>query len=205
VCPVPKDPIELMFNKYRRQLLATLMLRPDERFHVRELGRMTEIPAGSLHRELKAMGEAGLLLRQRIGNQVFYQVDAECNIYDELAAIFRKTIGLASLLREALAALSGKIDVAFVFGSMASGSQKSTSDLDICVLGNVTMLEVLTATSSVQESLQREINPIVMTTSEFAEQIVRQNRFVLRVSDETKLFVLGNQDEFGKLVENRKA
>ena len=201
---MPKDPIDLMFSKYRRQLLATLLLRPDERFHVRELGRMTGIPAGSLHRELKTMGEAGLLLRQRIGNQVFYQVNPECSIYNELAAIFRKTIGLASLLREALSALSSKIDVAFIFGSMASGKQKSTSDLDICVLGDVTMLEILKAMSSVQETLRREINPVVMTTGEFAEQSAKQDRFILRVSREPKVFVLGDQDEFGKLIEDRE-
>ncbi len=201
---MPKDPIELMFSKYRRQLLATLLLRPDERFHVRELGRMTGIPAGSLHRELKTMGEAGLLLRQRIGNQVFYQVNPECSIYNELAAIFRKTIGLASLLREALSALSSKIDVAFIFGSMASGKQKSTSDLDICVLGDVTMLEILKAMSSVQDALRREINPVVMTTGEFAEQSAKQDRFILRVSREPKVFVLGDQDEFGKLIEDRE-
>jgi predicted nucleotidyltransferase len=201
---MPKDPIELMFNKYRRQLLATLLLRPDERFHVRELSRMTGIPAGSIHRELKAMGEAGLLLRQRVGNQVFYQANPECTIYNELAAIFRKTIGLASLLREALSALSSKIDVAFIFGSMASGKQKSTSDLDICVLGDMTMLEILKAMSSVQETLRREINPVVMTAGEFAEQLAKQDRFVLRVSNEPKIFVLGDQDEFGKLIEDRE-
>jgi predicted nucleotidyltransferase len=201
---MPKDPIELMFNKYRRQLLATLLLRPDERFHVRELSRMMGIPAGSIHRELKAMGEAGLLLRQRVGNQVFYQGNPECTIYNELAAIFRKTIGLASLLREALSTLSGKIDVAFIFGSMASGKQKSTSDLDICVLGDVTMLEILKAMSSVQETLRREINPVVMTAGDFAEQLAKQDRFVLRVSNEPKIFVLGDQDEFGKLIEDRE-
>jgi len=201
---MPKDPIELMFNKYRRQLLATLLLRPDERFHVRELSRMTGIPAGSIHRELKAMGEAGLLLRQRVGNQVFYEVNPECTIYNELAAIFRKTIGLASLLREALSALSSKIDVAFIFGSMASGKQKSTSDLDICVLGDVTMLAILKAMSSVQETLRREINPVVMTTGEFAEQSAKQDRFVLRVLREPKVFVFGDQDEFGKLIEDRE-
>ena len=54
---MPKQPIELMFGAYRRQLLATLLLRPDEKFHVRELGRMTGMSAGSIHRELKVMSE----------------------------------------------------------------------------------------------------------------------------------------------------
>ena len=55
------QPIELMFGAYRRKLLATLLLRTDEEFHLRELGRMSKILPGSIHRELKAMAEAGLL------------------------------------------------------------------------------------------------------------------------------------------------
>ena len=119
-----RQPIEFMFSPYRRQLLAKLFLRPDEQFHVRELARMTGISAGSLHRELKAMAASGLLLREKIGNQVFYRVDTHCTIYEELAAIFRKTLGLADLLRNALSGLTGKIQVAFVFGSMAVVNKK---------------------------------------------------------------------------------
>ena len=94
-----KQPIDFMFSPYRRRVLATLFMHPDERFHVRALERITGVSAGSLHRELKAMAESGLLVRERTGNQVFYQADFRCPIYEELAAIFRKTIGLVSLLR----------------------------------------------------------------------------------------------------------
>lgn len=197
-----KQPIEFMFSPYRRQLLARLLLRPDEQFHVRELERMTGISAGSLHRELKAMAESGLLLREKVGNQVFYRADTHCTIYEELAAIFRKTIGMASLLRNALSGLVGKIQVAFVFGSMASGQQVAGSDLDVCVLGDVALLEVVKALSTVQETLRRDINPVVMTAKKFAEQSVKQDRFVTRVLGEPKVFVMGGEDELAKLVED---
>lgn len=200
-----KQPIEFMFSSYRRQVLATLFLRPDEQFHVRELARITGISAGSLHRELKAMAESGLLLREKIGNQVFYRANIDCPIYEELAAIFRKTMGLTSLLQHALSEIDARIDVAFVFGSMASGRQHAGSDLDICVLGDVSLIEVVTALSSLQEQLRREINPVVMTTKKFSELSTKGDRFVSRVFNEPKLFLKANEDEFAKLAENRPA
>jgi len=106
-----KQAIELMFGAYRRELLAQLLLRPDEDFHLRELERMTGIPAGSLHRELKALFEAGLLLKERQGNQVRYQANRASPVYEELASIFRKTVGLAGVLSDGLADLSGRIDL----------------------------------------------------------------------------------------------
>ncbi len=198
-----RQPIEFMFSPYRRRLLAKLLLRPDEQFHVRELARMTGISAGSLHRELKAMAAAGLLLRKKVGNQVFYQADSRCPIYAELAAIFRKTIGLASLLSDALSGLAGKIDMAFVFGSMASGTQKPASDVDVCVVGDVSMLDVVKALSPVQTTLGREINPVVMTAEKFAQQSEKQDRFVMRLRTEPKIFVLGHDDDFAKLIADR--
>ena len=198
-----KQPIEFLFSPYRRQVLAVLFLRPDEQFHVRELERIAGVSAGSLHRELKAMAESGLLLREKIGNQVFYRANRDCTIYEELAAIFRKTMGLTSLLQDALSDLDDKIDVAFVFGSMASGRQTAGSDLDICVLGEASLLEVVKALSPVQETLQREVNPVVMTAKKFSDLSGRKDRFVTRVLNEPILFVKANRDELAELTEDR--
>ena len=200
-----KQPIELMFGTYRRQLLATLLLRPDERFHVRELGRMTGFSPGSVHRELKVMAETGLLLRERVGNQVFYQANRACPIYEELAAIFRKTIGLANMLQDALRSVSDRIDFAFVFGSIASGQQTSASDLDVMVLGNLALLDVVKALSPLQQELGREINPVAMTVGRFESQLGKQERFAMRVVEEPKIFVIGSAREFAEFVENRAA
>ena len=202
---MPKQPIDFMFSPYRRRVLAALFLRPDEQFHVRELERMTGVSAGSLHRELTAMAASGLLLREKLGNQVFYRVNTDCTIYEELAAIFRKTIGLTSLLQDALADLGDKIQVAFVFGSMASGRQTAGSDLDICVLGNVSLLDVVKALSPVQQTLQRELNPVVIAPQKFSELAKKNDRFVARVLDEPVLFLKASNDELAELVEDRPA
>ena len=202
---MPKQPIELMFGTYRRQLLATLLLRPGERFHVRELGRMTGYSPGSIHRELKVLAETGLLLRDHVGNQVLYQANRDCPIFEELAAIFRKTIGLASLLQSALQTLSDKIDFAFVFGSMASGRQTSSSDLDVMVLGDLVLLDVVKELSPLQPVLGREINPVAMTTDHFVSQLDKQERFAMRVVDEPKVFVNGDERDFAQLVKDRAA
>ena len=200
---MPKQPIELMFGAYRRKLLATLMLRPGERYHVRELGRMTGMSAGSIHRELKVMAESGLLIREQVGNQVLYHANQDCPIYQELAAIFRKTIGLADLLHDALEDLADKIELAFVFGSMATGRQKSTSDIDVLVLGDVTLAEVVVALSPLRQTLGREINPVAMTTDNFLAQLDQRERFAMRVLIEQKVFVTGDEHDFAELVKDR--
>jgi predicted nucleotidyltransferase len=200
-----KQLIDFMFSRYRRQVLAVLFLHADEQFHVRQLERLTGISAGSLHRELRAMADAGLLRREQQGNQVLYQVNRACSIYEELASIFRKTVGLAFVIRDALLPISAQIDTAFVFGSMASGRQHAGSDLDIFVLGDVELFDVVKALSPVQEQLRVETNPVAMQTAKFRDQLKAHDRFAQRVFDEQKIFVIGDGDEFRKLVEVRPA
>ncbi len=124
------------------------------------------MPAGSLHRELKALSAAGLLTRAQRGNQVHYQANRSAPIYEELAGIFCKTSGLADVLRESLRGLADRIDVALVFGSMLSGQPRAGSDVDILVIGSVSLLDVVKALGQAQEQLGREMNPVVMSEEE---------------------------------------
>lgn len=189
--------MDMLFGAYRRQALGLLLLRPEDSLHVREIARLTGVPAGSLHRELRALTKAGLLLREPAGNQVRYRANRTSPIYPELAEIFRKTSGMAELIRGALAPLADRIDAAFVFGSMASGRATSASDVDLCVLGEVGLADVVAAVLPLRERLGREVNPVVMAASEFKGLRKKNDRFVTRVMREPKLFVMGTGDELG--------
>jgi len=197
--------VEVLFGAYRRQILSLLLLRPDESFYVREIGRLAGVPAGSLHRELKLLSDAGLLQRSTAGNQVRYQVDRTCPIHGELAGIFLKTAGLADVLREALTPIAGKIRVAFIFGSVAQGKERATSDVDVLVVGSASFAAVVSALSRAGERLRREVNPVVMTQAAFEAKRASRDRFVARVVREPKIVLLGDASEFAEPAEDRAA
>ncbi len=44
---------DLLFKDYRKGVLGLLLLHPQERYHVREIARLTGTVAGTLHKELK--------------------------------------------------------------------------------------------------------------------------------------------------------
>lgn len=186
-------------------LLETLLLRPDEALHVRELARITGVSPGTLHRELRTLARLGLLKRQEIGRQVFYSADRTSPIFTELAGLLRKTAGPSQVLREALAPFSERIQAAFVFGSTASGTEKSHSDIDLLVLGNTTFATVVRALHPTQERLGREINAIVMKPEEFTVKRRERDAFIASVIKQPKIWLIGNEDELGKLGQDRSA
>lgn len=197
--------VELLFGAYRRRILSLLLLHPEQSFYAREIERLTGVPAGSLHREVTQLTEAGLLQRSQAGNQVRYQADRACPVYDELAGIFRKTSGLADVLRVALAALGKDVERAFVFGSVAQGKERSTSDVDVMVIGPATFERVVGALAPAGEQLRREINPVVMTGVEFKTKLKKRDRFVSRIMREPKLMLTGDMHEFGEPSQDRAA
>ena len=199
------NPVALLFGAYRREVLAVLLLRPTESFHVREIARLANVPAGSLHRELKRLEEADLLRSERSGNLVRYRANTASPIYPELAEIFRKTSGLVDVLRAALEPFRDQIHLALVFGSMASGTEKATSDVDVLVIGDVGFGDVVKSLSPAQERFGREINPVVVTREDARLKLGAGDRFFSRIASEPKLFLIGSEDEFRELSQDWKA
>jgi DNA-binding transcriptional ArsR family regulator len=90
----------LLFGLYRHRVLSLLLLRPGDRLHVRMISRLTGVPAGSLHRELRQLADAGLLVAERSGNQVLYSANESSSIFGELSAILDKTAGAPPMLED---------------------------------------------------------------------------------------------------------
>lgn len=186
-----------LFGNTRAAILASMLLRPEEALHVRELARVTGVSPGTLHRELKALTELGLLTRRDSGRQVYFSANREHPIHDELSGILRKTSGLVDVLRAALQPLASNIDAAFVYGSMASGAEHSHSDIDLMILGKASFRAAVSALHDAQDLLGREINPAVMTTSEFRNKRSARDPFVSTLWRGPKLWIIGGADELG--------
>lgn len=193
-----------LFGAYRRDALALLLLHPEQALHVREIARLTRKAPGTLLRELNRLADAGILLRLPLANLVRYQANGRCPIYDDLRSILKKTVGVTDVLREALAPLAARIRVAFVYGSVARGDERAGSDLDLMVVGDVTLAEVAGALAPGAAALGREVNPNVFPPGEFAAARRAGDPFVGRVVAGAKLFVVGTSDDLGKPAAHRQ-
>lgn len=192
--------MNLLFPAARQRVLAVLLLNAQASFHLRELARLTGNHAGTLARELDKLTQAGLLLRAEQGNQVRYQADVRHPLFDDLAAMFRKTHGAVPMLREALAPLDGQIQLALVFGSVARGTETAGSDIDVLVLGSVGFAELAQALYPLHDMLKREVNPALYSPQEFVERVQAGEAFARELLNKPKLWVKGADDDLAKLV-----
>jgi len=188
---------ELLFKDYRRRVLGLLLLRPEKAYHVREIARLTGTVPGTLHKELSKLAEVGVLYRQSVGNQVTYRANRDCIIYEELAGILRKTSGVADVLAEALSPLSEQIELALIFGSVASGKAVEGSDIDLLIIGELEFGVTVKALYPAQEALGRDINPKIYSRDEWRKARQEQSSFIRELIEKPVIYVIGGKDDLG--------
>ena len=188
---------DLLFGTYRKKVLSLLLLHPTMDYHVRELARQTGTAPGTLHKELARLAAAGLLLRKEQGNQVRYQANQQCPVFPELAGLLRKTTGAAEILTTALAPL--QLALALIFGSVASGTETASSDVDVLIIADAGFADVVGATYPAQAELGREINPVVYSAQEFRRRVQEQDAFVQDLLGKPKIFLIGTEHDLSQL------
>jgi predicted nucleotidyltransferase len=196
------DLASVLFGKTKKSVLALLFMHAEESFYLRQIVRILGLGQGAVQRELANLSESGLIVREVKGNQVYYQANRKSPIFEELKSLMIKTAGVAEVLKGALSGLREKISLAFVYGSMATGTHKNTSDVDLMIIGQISFKEAVAALQPAQEKLGREVNPSVYSPQEFGKKFAEGHHFLRSVSTSPKIFLIGEDRELAELGKN---
>jgi predicted nucleotidyltransferase len=97
------------------------------------------------------------------------------------------------MLRKALEPLGPKLEAAFLYGSVAKGTDTAKSDVDVMLVGkNLTLNKVLQLLMPLEEQLGRKINPTLLTPAEFKRRLAEHDSFVNRVLAQPTLPLMGD-------------
>ena len=187
---------DVLFSKTQRQVLSLLFGNPDKSFYANEIVRYAGVGIGSVQRELEKFSNVGLLTIEKKGNQKHYTANRKSPIFEELRGVVQKTFGLADVIRKALDELKGRVELAFIYGSVAKGTDKANSDVDVMVVSDqLSYSEILTSVVPVEANIGRPVNPTIYTTKEFKDKILSDNSFVTRVVTQQKIYLIGSEDD----------
>ncbi len=186
---------DALFTPVQQRVLGLLFGQPDRRFQSAEIIRLAGSGTGAVHRQLQRLAGAGLVVVTREGNQKYYQAHRDSPLYPELHGLVVKTVGLLQPLRTALEPLAERIDVAFVYGSVAKGTDRAASDVDLLVVSDrIGYPDLYGALEEAERALARPVNPTVLTREEWRTKRAEDDSFVRRISSQPRLFVIGSED-----------
>ena len=188
---------DTLFGRTRGAVLAVLFGHVGESYYLRQLARMTGIALGPVQRELRQLVDAGLVTRKTLGTNILYSANEASPVFTEMRSLVAKTVGIHDVLHAALLPLEKKINLAFVYGSVARSGESHQSDVDLMIVGRVHFADVVERIAEAQKTLNREINPTVYTVKEFTSKV--RGNFLKTVLGERKLFVIGDENVLREL------
>jgi len=193
---VPASISDVLFSGVQQRVLGLLFGQPDRSFYANEIARMGMTGRGALQRELERMTSSGLITMTPIGRQKHYQANRNSPVFQEVRSIALKTFGLADVLRAALAPSSDTIRAAFIYGSVAKGTDSASSDIDVMVVADgMTYSGVFEIFEAAEEMLGRKVNPTLYSPEEFSKKLRGDNHFVTRVINQPKIMLIGDEND----------
>lgn len=195
----------VLFTKTQQKVLGLLFGQPERSFYLNEIVSLSHMGKGTISRELGRMEVAGVILKQRVGNQNHYRTNPECPIYRELLGIVRKTFGVADVIKDALESIMSEITLAFIYGSIARADDTAKSDIDLLLVAEeLAYSEVMELLFETEQLLGRPINPTIYTPAQIKEKAGQENAFVTRLLERPKIWIKEDEDVYRALSEPGK-
>jgi predicted nucleotidyltransferase len=185
--------IKLFTSKLRVEILALFFSRSEEALYLGEIVKLTGEDRGNISRELRNLESIGLLISRKEGNLKYYSSNRDFLLYDELRSIILKTRGAIGALKETLSRTKN-IDYAFIYGSIASGTETAKSDIDLMVIGEISLESLLRLVRGPEKILGREINPSLYGLKEYKRRMKKKDPFIVQVMSEPRMMIIGEND-----------
>ena len=196
VSPKPSPPglADALFSKVQQRVLGILFGNPSRSFYANEIIRAARSGSGAVQRELARLQASGLVTVKQMGRQRHYQANADSPLFDELRSLAAKTFALADVLRAALEPVAGEIRAAFVYGSIAKGTDSAASDIDVLVISDsLAHADLFRALERATEQLGRKVAPTIYSSQELHERVRTESAFVRRVLAQPKMWLIGDE------------
>ena len=191
----------VLFTKTQQRVLGILYGQVERSFYLNQLVRLADMGKGTISRELEKLATVGILTTTKLGNQTHYQANPDNPIFSELHSIVKKTFAIVGVLSNALQEILPQIDFAFVYGSVAKGSENVNSDIDLMlVTSDLSYSELLEKLEPAEKMLGRKINPTIYSKQELLDRITNKQSFISRILSQNMLWLHG-ASEFNHWIE----
>lgn len=193
---------QLFTSKARIKVLETfLVTSSDTEVHIRELARELNTSPPHIMKVLESLTMLGILTKIRRGNMVFYKLNKSSTIAEDIKRILLKTESLGYELQKILKETDGRnIRYALIYGSFAKGTEVTSSDIDLLVIGDIDEDEVVKTVLKAQKRIGREINYIVWSEEEFSGKIRGETTLLREIAKTPVIMLIGDEHEFKRTI-----
>jgi hypothetical protein len=185
---------ELFVSKVRVKLLQLFLSSSDGLFHVREIVRRVSEEINAVRRELARMEKYGMVTSEWRANRRLYRFRNDFVYYQQLLEMVVKSTALGGAIVKNKSKL-GKIKFAMMATRFAKNELSGNDEVDLLIVGQITLPELQALIANEQLNREREINYSFMDDAEFQFRVRRRDPFILKVLVQPKIMLLGMEED----------
>jgi predicted nucleotidyltransferase len=187
--------LDALFPTIRAGVLSATLLQPEHWWFMTELARHLEVTPSSLQRELESLVAFGFLLRRQDGRRTYFKANTESPLFPELSGLVEKTAGIIPELKRAIEKFGGRIELAFLYGSIARGEERAGSDIDLMVVGTLQQIDLLPILRKLENRFRRDVNVTLFSPEEFRRKLASSDHFLSSVMNTKTIPLKGSLNE----------
>jgi predicted nucleotidyltransferase len=177
------------------EILKLFFKDPEKEYYFREIAKNINKEPSYCQKYLDNLVQDKILLDERRGNMRFFRLNRDHQLYEEIKSIISKTIGLENELKELVDKLDN-VECAFVFGSIAKGTENNNSDVDLMLIGDINQNALTTEIGSLEGKIAREINYHIYSSQEIVKKIKEHDGFISNIFLSPIIKLKGNPYDF---------
>ena len=120
---------DILSSRVRAEIFRLLFGLDEKEVHLREMERQASLSLGTIRQDLQKLVKLDLVTSRRDGNRLYYRANTGHPLYPDIRKLVLKTAGLVEIFKSVLD--RDGVEVAFVFGSLASSRERAASDVDL--------------------------------------------------------------------------
>jgi len=187
---------DALFAKVQQRVLALIFSHPERSFYTSEIVRNVQSGVGAVERELTKLQASGLVTVQRIGNQKHYQANQAAPIFEDVRGLVEKTVGLAAPIKKSFEPFADVIRSAFIYGSVAKGTDTADSDIDLMVIGHdLNLPDLYQAAQNAETTIRRTVHPLFLSFKEWKRKTSDKGSVFAKISHSPKIFIIGSEKD----------
>ncbi|HOU76002.1 MAG TPA: hypothetical protein PK957_02685 [Candidatus Dojkabacteria bacterium] len=176
----------------RRDIITLFIHHHNEKFHLRNLSRLTKKQVNAVSRELSNLVKIGFLSSEFAGKKKYFFINKNFLLLEEFTKMIYKTTGLGRKIVENKKNI-GNVDLAIITNNYIKNVHKNQYDIDLLLVGEIIIPVTGQLIKEVEVEQRREIKYTVISREDFDFRRKKKDIFIENILNNDHIVLIGKE------------
>jgi predicted nucleotidyltransferase len=184
------DTLAFLFGgKTKARILELLLSHPGQSYHLRGLAQAAGTDSGNTARLLRSLVDNGLVLAAPDSHSTRYAINTRSALMPPL----RELVANAGALIKDLRGVAEGLATSYVgvYGSFAAGTDEADSDIDVLIVGELSVVAAQAAFKAVGRKHRKQVNVVVVSAGDLRHHLQENSALWSSIANGKKIDLKG--------------